>query len=127
LETLAANSIPHLSPSRGAVRSQHQAIVVVERRMGRAADPKGNEQMAPGWTWVLGNAQIGELFDQLFAEAHLTWSSMVVPEEQQATFRQLCNSVASPQSFVPYDGRLAINRNSLTTTPDDGERGMTHW
>lgn len=89
--------------------------------MGRAADPKGGEQTAPGWCWVLGNAKIGELFDQLFAEAHLTWSSMVVPEEQQATFRQYCTPIASPQSFVPYDGRLQINRNSLTTTPDDGE------
>jgi NDP-sugar pyrophosphorylase family protein len=123
VETVAANSIPFLDspPSRGVVRSQHQAIVVVERRMGRALDPKGDEQMAPGWSWVLGNARIGELFDQLFAEAHLTWSSMVVPEEQQATFRNFCTPVASPQSFVPYDGRLQINRTSLTTTPDDGE------
>ena len=88
--------------------------------MGRADDPKA-EQMAPGWSWVLGNARIGELFDQLFAEARLTWSSMVVPEEQHATFSELCAPVSAPQSFVAYDGRLQINRTSLTTTPDDGE------
>jgi lipopolysaccharide/colanic/teichoic acid biosynthesis glycosyltransferase/carbonic anhydrase/acetyltransferase-like protein (isoleucine patch superfamily) len=105
---------------RGPVRSQHQAIVVVERRMGRSGDPKG-EQMAPGWSWVLGNARIGELFDQLFAEARLTWSSMVVPEEQHATFSELCKPVSSPQSFIAYDGRLEINRTSLTAGPDDGE------
>jgi lipopolysaccharide/colanic/teichoic acid biosynthesis glycosyltransferase/carbonic anhydrase/acetyltransferase-like protein (isoleucine patch superfamily) len=106
--------------SRGVLRSQHQAIVVVERRMGRADDPKA-EQMAPGWSWVLGNARIGELFDQLFAEARLTWSSLVVPEEQHATFSELCAPVSAPQSFVAYDGRLQINRTSLTTTPEDGE------
>jgi len=39
-------SKPSTAPARGAVRSQHQAIVVVERRMGRSDDPKGNEQMA---------------------------------------------------------------------------------
>jgi lipopolysaccharide/colanic/teichoic acid biosynthesis glycosyltransferase/NDP-sugar pyrophosphorylase family protein len=88
--------------------------------MGRSGDPKG-EQMAPGWCWVLGNARIGELFDQLFAEAHLTWSSMVVPEEQQATFSELCSPATAPQTFVAYDGRLQIQRNSLTTTPEDGE------
>jgi len=109
------------APPRGELRSQHQAIVIVERRMGRAGDPKGDEQAAPGWSWVLGNARIGELFDQLFAEARLTWSSMVVPEEQHATFAELCAPVAAPQSFVPYDGRLQINRDTLTTTPDDGE------
>jgi lipopolysaccharide/colanic/teichoic acid biosynthesis glycosyltransferase/NDP-sugar pyrophosphorylase family protein len=123
VETIQANSIPvdDSAVSRGAVRSQHQAIVVVERRMGRGTDAKGDEQMPPGWCWVLGNARIGELFDQLFAEARLTWSSMVVPEETQATFREYCTPIASPRSFVPYDGRLQINRTSLTTTPDDGE------
>src|SRR5690242_4180991 len=93
------------APARGAVRSHHQAIVVVERRMARAGDPK-QEETAPGWSWVLGNARIGELFDQLFAGARLTWSSMVVPEEQQATFAEVCSAVAAPQSVVPYDGRL---------------------
>src|SRR5206468_7854506 len=108
------------APARGAVRSQHQAIVVVERRMARAGDPK-QEETAPGWSWVLGNARIGELFDQLFAEARLTWSSMVVPEEQQATFAELCTPATAPHTFVAYDGRLQIQRNSLTTTPEDGE------
>lgn len=102
------------------MRSLHQAIVVVERRMARAGDPKA-EQMAPGWSWMLGNARIGELFDQLFAEARLTWSSMVVPEEQHATFSELCTPHSAPQSFVAYDGKLQIARQSLTTGPDDGE------
>src|SRR4051812_23429800 len=88
--------------------------------MGRAGDPKG-EEMAPGWSWVLGNARIGELFDQLFAEARLTWSSLVVPEEQHATFAEVCAPVSSPHAFVPYDGRLQIQRTTLTATPDDGE------
>jgi lipopolysaccharide/colanic/teichoic acid biosynthesis glycosyltransferase/NDP-sugar pyrophosphorylase family protein len=103
------------------VRSQHQAIVVVERRMGRSDDPKGSEQTVPGWCWVLGNARIGELFDQLFAEARLTWSSLVVPEEQHATFSELCTPATAPQTTVPYDGRLQINKSSLTTAPDSGE------
>jgi lipopolysaccharide/colanic/teichoic acid biosynthesis glycosyltransferase/NDP-sugar pyrophosphorylase family protein len=113
-------SVP-AAPVRGAVRSLHQAIVVVERRMARAGDPR-QEETAPGWSWVLGNARIGELFDQLFAEARLTWSSMVVPEEQQATFAEVCTPLAAaPQSVVAYDGRLQINKNSLSATPDSGE------
>ncbi len=88
--------------------------------MGRAGDPKA-EEAAPGWCWVLGNARIGELFDQLFAEARLTWSSLVVPEEQQATFAELCTPSTAPQTFVPYDGRLQINEKSLTAPPEQGE------
>ena len=106
--------------SRGAVRSHHQAIVVVERRMARAGDPR-QEETAPGWCWVLGNARIGELFDQLFAEARLTWSSMVVPEEQHATFAEVCTPVAAPQSVVAYDGRLQINKDTLSAAPGNGE------
>src|SRR6478735_11956811 len=90
------------APSRAgasALRSQRQAIVVVERRHARANDPKA-DTTAPGWCWVLGNARIGELFDQLFAEARLTWSAMVVPEEQHATFSELCAPISAPQSFV---------------------------
>jgi lipopolysaccharide/colanic/teichoic acid biosynthesis glycosyltransferase/NDP-sugar pyrophosphorylase family protein len=130
MEGFSAVSMTDLQPvpkpststaARGAVRSQHQAIVVVERRMGRSDDPKGNEQMPPGWCWVLGNARIGELFDQLFAEARLTWSSLVVPEEQAATFSELCTPATAPRTTVPYDGRLQIQKTTLTTTPDDGE------
>jgi lipopolysaccharide/colanic/teichoic acid biosynthesis glycosyltransferase/carbonic anhydrase/acetyltransferase-like protein (isoleucine patch superfamily) len=119
LQPAAAPESPQ--STRGPVRSRHQAIVVVERRMGRAGDPKGDEQMAPGWSWVLGNARIGELFDQLFAEARLTWSSLVVPEEQHATFAEVFAPVSAPHAFVPYDGRLQIQRTTLVATPDDGE------
>ena len=112
-------AVPASAP-RGAVRSQHQAIVVVERRMGRATDAK-DQSMAPGWSWVLGNARIGELFDQLFADAHLTWSSMVVPEEHHATFAGLGAPVAANKPLQPYDGRLHITKTSLTASPDDGE------
>src|SRR6202035_78605 len=82
------------SRPRAAIRIEHQAIVVIERRMGRQGDPKG-EQMIPGWQWVLGNARVGGLFDQLFAEARLTWSSLVCPEEQQATFAAVDTPAAS--------------------------------
>jgi lipopolysaccharide/colanic/teichoic acid biosynthesis glycosyltransferase len=105
---------------RGVVRGQHQAIVIVERRMARAADPR-DEQMAPGWSWILGNAKVGELFDRLFAEAHLTWSSMVVPEEHQDTFARLGAPVAADEPFLAYDGRLQIKPDSLTHHPDEGE------
>jgi len=117
---LMAASRPPAATPRGTLRSQHQAIVVVERRMGRAGDaPEAG--MAPGWSWVLGNARIGELYDQLFAEAQLTWSSMVVPEEHHATFAALGAPVAAQRPVQSYDGRLHIAKTSLTATPDDGE------
>src|SRR5947209_2488625 len=95
----------------------HQAIVVVERRMARHGDPKIETQV-PGWQWTLGNARIGQLYDQLFAEAHLTWTSLVVPEEATATFATLAPAV---QPMVTYDGTLSIRASSLTVKPDDGE------
>lgn len=115
----SAAAVP--SAPRGQLRSQHQAIVVVERRMGRSGDPKGGEQMAPGWSWILGNAPIGEVFDQLFAEAQITWSSMVVPEEQQATFAALGAPLAGKNAVQAYDGRLQISKTQLTAPPDEGE------
>src|SRR6476660_9013864 len=111
---------PTASRSRAPVRSQQQAIVVVERRMARQGDPK-IDQIVPGWQWTLGNARIGDLFDQLFAEARLTWSSLVVPEEATATFASLSPHMAAQQSVVPYDGTLQIRTSSLTTHPGDGE------
>jgi lipopolysaccharide/colanic/teichoic acid biosynthesis glycosyltransferase len=116
----AAPKVAALAPKAASVRSQHQAIVVVERRHARANDPKA-DAAAPGWCWVLGNARIGELFDQLFAEARLTWSSMVVPEEQRHTFAELCTPMSAPHSVTAYDGRLQISKTSLTAAPDDGE------
>src|SRR5436309_13995816 len=101
-------------PWRDPVRSQHQAIVVVERRMGRATDDK-SEQMVPGWQWTLGNARVGQLYDQLFAEAHLTWSSLVVPEEHEATFAALGAPAAGPQPLLSFNGGLLISSKSLTT------------
>src|SRR6476660_5546472 len=111
---------PTASRSRAPVRSQQQAIVVVERRMARQGDPKP-DQVVPGWQWTLGNARVGELFDQLFAEARLTWSSLVVPEESTATFADIGPRLASQQSVVPYDGNLQIRPTALTRKPDDGE------
>jgi lipopolysaccharide/colanic/teichoic acid biosynthesis glycosyltransferase len=107
-------------PARAPVRSQHQAIVVIERRMARQGDPKP-ESAAPGWQWTLGNARVGDLFDQLFAEARLTWSSAVVPEESTATFAALGPRMASQQSVVGYDGNLQIRSQALTQKPEDGE------
>jgi lipopolysaccharide/colanic/teichoic acid biosynthesis glycosyltransferase len=94
--------------------------VVIERRMGRQGDPKPEHNM-PGWQWTLGNARVGDLFDQLFAEALLTWSSLVVPEESTATFAALSPRMASQQSVVPYDGNLQIRTQALTQRPEDGE------
>jgi lipopolysaccharide/colanic/teichoic acid biosynthesis glycosyltransferase len=113
-------TVPRTGESTGArapVRSHHQAIVVVERRMARQDDPR-DQQLTPGWHWTLGNARIGDLFDQLFAEAHLTWSSVVVPEESTATFASLGPRMASQQSVVAYDGTLQIRPTALTQKPD---------
>ena len=107
-------------PPRAAVRSEHQAIVVVERRLGRQGDPKVAE-MVPGWQWILANARVGDLYDQLFADAKLTWSSLVCPEEQEATFASLSPLMSSQQSLLAYDGNLQLSKNSLTAAPDDGE------
>jgi lipopolysaccharide/colanic/teichoic acid biosynthesis glycosyltransferase/NDP-sugar pyrophosphorylase family protein len=108
------------APTRGPRRGLHQAIVVVERRLARQGDPKV-EQQVPGWTWTLGNARVGDLYDQLFAEAHLTWSSLVVPEEATATFAALAPHAASANPVVAYDGHLSISASALATKPDDGE------
>ena len=107
-------------PARGLRRGMHQAIVVVERRMARQNDPKVEHQV-PGWQWTLGNARVGELYDQLFAEAQLTWTSLVVPEENAATFAALTPGATSVQPMVAYDGTLSIRASSLTIKPDDGE------
>ena len=104
---------------RGVLRGVHQAIVVVEHQMARQGDPRG-EQQTPGWQWTLGNARVGELYDQLFAEAHLTWSSLVVPEEASATFAAIAPQLAQ-QPIVSYDGSLSIRASDLTTKPHDGE------
>lgn len=106
--------------SRGERRGLHQAIVVVERRMARQSDPKDGQHV-PGWQWVLGNARIGQLYDQLFAEAHLTWSSLVVPEEATATFDGISSHACSAQPVISYDGVLAIRPAGLAIKPDDGE------
>ena len=105
---------------RAVVRSEHQAIVILERRMGRQGDPRV-EQMVPGWQWVLGNVRISGLFDQLFAEARLTWSNLICPEEQQATFAALSPPIASNHPLVGYDGTLQIRKAELSSNPDDGE------
>ena len=46
---------------------------------------------------------------------------MVVPEEQHATFAEVCTPVAAPQSVVAYDGRLQINKETLSSAPGSGE------
>ena len=74
--------------------------------MARQGDPKGQE-MPPGWKWVLGNARVGDLYDRIFTDAQLHWSSLVVPEEQRATFAALAPN-ASGQSIVTYNGQLQI-------------------
>ena len=118
IETIPSTSSP-LS-TRAPLRSQHQAIVIVERRMARQGDPKAS-QLVPGWQWTLGNARVGELFDQLFADSKITWSSLVVPEESSETFAALSPHLASQHAMVSYDGSLQIRPSSLTTKPDDGE------
>lgn len=105
---------------RSSIRSADQAIVLVERRRSRQGDKRA-EEMPPGWKWVLGNAPLGELYDRIFADAQLTWSSLVVPEEQQATFGALSAIPASRHGIVSYDGQLQISPASLTTSPDSGE------
>ncbi len=119
LQTISEKPVTAALPGRSAVRSIHQALVVVERRMAREGDPRG-EGMPPGWNWVLGNAKIADLFDQLFAESELTWSSLVVPEEQQATFAALSPPSVARQKIVSYDGQLQIHADSLTAAPDSG-------
>ena len=110
---------PEAASQHGVLRGLHQAIVVVERQMNRQGDPKVEQHM-PGWQWMLANTRIGELYDQLFAEAQLTWSSLVVPEEATATFAAIAPRL-SQQPMVAYDGNLSIRSSALTTKPDDGE------
>lgn len=122
----------HEVRSGPVLRGEHQAIVVIERRMGRSSDQK-NEPMAPGWQWVLGNARVGQLYDRLFADAQLTWSSLVVPEEHQATFAAVAAHTAgagdestTPTTLLqhvllPYNGDLQINSAALPKPPDKGE------
>ena len=88
--------------------------------MARQGDPKAAD-LVPGWQWMLGNARVGELFDQLFADSRITWSSLVVPEESSATFAALAPQMSSQQSVVPYDGSLQIRPSALTARPEDGE------
>lgn len=118
-----AETIPTSPPttgSRAPARSQHQAIVIVERRMARQGDPRA-DQLVPGWSWMLGNAKVGELFDQLFADSRITWSSLVVPEESSGTFASIGPQLSSQQSVVSYAENLQIRPSALTTSPDDGE------
>ena len=88
--------------------------------MVRQGDPK-SEPLVPGWHWTLGNTRVGDLFDQLFADARITWSSLVIPEEAQTTFAGMNPRLAAAQPVVPYDGTLQIRPTALTTKPDGGE------
>jgi lipopolysaccharide/colanic/teichoic acid biosynthesis glycosyltransferase len=106
--------------ARGIIRSAHQAIVIIERRLARQGDPK-SETLVPGWQWTLGNTRVGELFDQLFADSRVTWSSLVIPQEATASFAAISSRLASQQSLVAYDGTLQIRQTALTAKPEDGE------
>ncbi len=87
--------------------------------MAREGDLR-DEGMPPGWNWVLGNAKISDLFDRMFAETELTWSSLVVPEEQHATFAALSPPSVARKSIVSYNGQLQIHVDSLTAAPESG-------
>jgi lipopolysaccharide/colanic/teichoic acid biosynthesis glycosyltransferase len=111
---------PALAATRGAIRSAHQAIVIIERRLARQGDPKA-ETLVPGWQWTLGNSRVGELFDQLFADSRVTWSSLVIPQEATASFAAISSRLAAQQSLIGYDGTLQIRQNALTAKPEEGE------
>jgi lipopolysaccharide/colanic/teichoic acid biosynthesis glycosyltransferase/carbonic anhydrase/acetyltransferase-like protein (isoleucine patch superfamily) len=107
-------------PPRAALRSEHQALVVVERRRARHDDPRKAEEI-PGWKWVLGNSRVADLYDRMLAEARLTWSCLVVPQEQKATFASLAAPTASRQSLAAYDGQLQLHNDNLAVSPETGE------
>ncbi len=82
--------------------------------------------MPAGWKWVLGNARVGDLYDRIFADAQLTWSCLVVPEEQHATFAALHATAAAgpsgaPSAIVSYNGQLEIRADALASAPENDE------
>ena len=120
IPTLSAAGTTAVSPVSAPVRSENQAIVIIERRNVRQGDDK-TEQLIPGWHWVLGNTFVGDFFDQLFADANLTWASLMVPAEVSNSFGFLSQRIASKSSIVGYDGTLRIQNNQLTHKPDQSQ------